>query len=131
MSADLAAGLVVVVVVLIASGLVGYQLAEARALARARRSTVRANPPQPEPVEPSWVPVSHDDILFFLSPELRGEFANSPNFNNTLIVEAPSGASLPSDFRSLVKQYEQAVLQGTATTNDYRKIETAIRRSLQ
>lgn len=63
--------------------------------------TVRANPPQPEPVDDTWS--LHDHVLkYFLSPELRGEFANSPNFHPvalkrepdiTLNTEAPSGAS--------------------------------------
>lgn len=105
MSADLAAGLVVVVVVLIASGLVGYQLAEARAFARARRSTVRANPPQPEPVNtgraaalPEYVydPASwYDAVLLSLDQSVRGAFMlPEHNLNNTLVVEPASKPAL-------------------------------------
>lgn len=59
-----------------------------RAGVRARNS-VRAPMPQPEPVNvlASWVPVSHDDVLFFLSPSLRGEFQDSPNFQDREAVQ--------------------------------------------
>lgn len=49
---------------------------------------------------------------------------------SSIVKGEPVGSPLPSDFRSLVKHYEKAVLSGTATPSDFRKIETAIKRSL-
>lgn len=89
-----------------------------RAGVRARNS-VRAPMPQPEPVNvlASWVPVSHDDVLFFLSQRLRGEFANSPNFNNTLSSSEPAGSPTLTALQGAVSTDEQRTgLQGPVSS---------------
>lgn len=90
-----------------------------RALARARRKA-RALAPQPSLEDPSWLPISHDDVLLCLSQSIRAEFQTPPS---TLIDSEPTGSPT---LKAATAAYSEAVLQGTATINHYRRLQDAV-----